>query len=154
MSFFSHLADALAAELGPRLAGEHGGECLTTPLRMAGAVLHGVLVDQVIEVVREGAGHFGGASGARVIGEALHPLVGKAMDPFPQGRIRQVERVRDRVQALAFDDLAHGLCPTEDPGFFRLCEKGLSGGEGFIRKVQCEGPHRGGLQEKVLQKCT
>jgi hypothetical protein len=108
-----------------RLAGEHGGEFLTTPLRMAGAVLQGVLVDQVIEVAREGTGHFGGASGARAIDEALHPLVGKAMDPFPKGSIRKVERVRDRLQALAFDDLAHGLCPTEDAGFLGLFKKGL-----------------------------
>jgi len=108
-----------------RLAGEHGGEFLTAPLRMAGAVLQGGLVDQVIEVACEGAGHFGGASGAGAIDEALHPLVGKAMAPFPQSRIRKVERVRDRLQALAFDDLAHGLCPTEAPGFFRLFEKGL-----------------------------
>src|SRR5215216_2146906 len=56
---------------------------------MAGAVLQGVLVDQVIEVACEGAGHFGGASGAGAIDEALHPLVGKAMDPFPPSRIRK-----------------------------------------------------------------
>jgi hypothetical protein len=92
---------------------------------MAGAVLEGVLVDQAVEVAREGAGHFGGAAGAGAIGEALHPVMGKAMDPFPQGRIRKVERIRDRLQALAFDDLAHSLRPPEAPGFFRLFEKGL-----------------------------
>ncbi len=55
-SFFSDLADALAAELDPGLAGKDGGEFLTTPLRMAGAVLEGVLVDEPIEVVRQCAG--------------------------------------------------------------------------------------------------
>jgi len=47
------------------------------------------------------------------------------MAPFPQGRIGKVERVRDRLQALAFDDLAHGLRPTEDVGFLGLFEKSL-----------------------------
>jgi hypothetical protein len=132
--------------------GEDGGEFLTTPLGMPCAMLERVLVDQVIEVAREFAGHFGWASRAGAIGEALYPLMGKAMDPFPQGRIGKVERVRDRVQALAFDDLAYGLRPTEDPRFLGLFEEGLSGGEGLIRKVECEGSHQGGLQEKVLQK--
>ena len=42
------------------LAGENRGEFLATPLRMAGAVLEGVLVDEPIEVGRQRAGHFGG----------------------------------------------------------------------------------------------
>jgi len=36
----------------PSLAGEHGGEFLTTPLGMARAVLKRVLGDEAIEVVR------------------------------------------------------------------------------------------------------
>jgi hypothetical protein len=92
---------------------------------MQRAMLERVLVDQTIKVLRQCAGDFGWAPGARTIGEARHPLMGKAMDPFPQGRIGKVERVRDRLQALAFDDLAHGLGTTEDPGFLGLFEKGL-----------------------------
>jgi len=34
------------------LAGQHGGEFLTTPLRVVGAVLERILVEEVIEVVR------------------------------------------------------------------------------------------------------
>jgi hypothetical protein len=44
----------------------------------------------------------------------------KAMYPFAQGRIRKVERIGDGLEALSFDDVAHGLGTAEDAGFFRL----------------------------------
>jgi len=92
---------------------------------MPRAVLKRVLVDKPIKVLCQGTGDFGRAPGAWTIGEAVYPLMGKAMDPFPQGRIRKVQRVRDRLQALAFDDLAHSLGTTEKPGFLRLFEQGI-----------------------------
>jgi hypothetical protein len=36
-----------------------------------------------------------------------------------------VQRVGDGLEALAFDDLAHGLGTTEDTGFLALFEKGI-----------------------------
>jgi hypothetical protein len=36
-----------------------------------------------------------------------------------------VKGVRDRLQALAFDDLAHRLGTPEDPGCLGLFKKGL-----------------------------
>jgi len=60
------------------------GEFLTTPLGMAGAVLERVLVDEPIEVVRQATGHFGRATGAGAIRQALDALAGEAMDPFAQ----------------------------------------------------------------------
>jgi hypothetical protein len=89
---------------------------------MAGAVLERVLRDEALQVIRQGAGQGGRAPGAGPVGEALHPLRGKAMDPFPQGGIGKVECVRDRLEPLAFHDLAYGLRPTEDPGFLGLFE--------------------------------
>jgi hypothetical protein len=76
----------------------------------------------------------------------------KAMHPFAQGRIRKLERVGDVLEALSFDDIAHGLGTAEDAGFFGRLDEGVSGREGVIGKVQFEGPHAGGLQNKVLQK--
>jgi hypothetical protein len=76
----------------------------------------------------------------------------KAMDPCAQGRIRQLERVRDILHAPAFDDVAYGLGTAEDACLFGLFQERISGGQGVIGKVQCEGPHAGGLQNKVLQK--
>ena len=89
------------------------------------AVLERVLVDKTIKMLRQGTGDFGRAPGARTVHEPLCALAGKAMAPLAQGGIGKVECVRDRLQTLALDDLAHGLGTPEAPGFFRLFEKGI-----------------------------
>jgi hypothetical protein len=62
--------------LDSSLAGEYRREFLTAPLRMGGAVLERVLVDEAIEMVRQGIGHLRRAAGAGAICEARHPLGG------------------------------------------------------------------------------
>ena len=119
---------------------------------MEGAVLQGVLIDEAIEVLFQLTGDFGRSTRARAVDEALRALVGKAMDPLAQRGIGKGQRVGDGLEALAFDDVAHGLGTTEDPGFLGLFEKGLSGRESLSGKVEFERPHRGGLQEKLRQK--
>ena len=121
---------------------------------MAGAVLEGVLVDEPIEVVCQLAGHFGRATGAGAIYQALDPLVGEAMAPLAQRGIGKVQRVGHRVEAVPLDDFAHGLGTAEDAGLLGLLEEGIQAGESLIGKVEFEGPHCGGLQEKLLQKFT
>jgi hypothetical protein len=140
--------------LNAGLAGERSGEFLTTPLGMAGAMLEGVLVDESIEVLFQRAGHFGWATRARAIEQALDPLVGEAMDPLAQGGIGKVQRVGHRLEAAPLDDVAHGLGTAKNARLLRLLQEALQGGKGVIRKVECESPHRGGLQEKLLQKFT
>lgn len=54
-------------------------------------MLQGVFVDEAIEVLLQLACDFGGTTGARSIPQALGPLLRKALHPFPQGRIGQVE---------------------------------------------------------------
>ena len=125
---------------------------LTTPLGMAGAVLERVLVDQAIEVLRQRTGHCGRATGAGAIHQALDPLVGEAMDPLAQRRIGKVQGVGDGLEAVAFDDVAHGLSTAEHTGLLGLLEEGLQGGEGLLGKVEFEGPHSSDLQNKILQK--
>jgi hypothetical protein len=136
------------------LAGESSGEFLTTPLRMARAVLEGVLVDEPIEVVRQLAGHFGWATGAGAIHQAFHSLVGKAMDPLAQRGIGKVQRVGHRLEAVPLDDLAHSLGTAEDAGLLGLLEESIQGGESLIGKVEFEGPHSDSLQEKLLLQYT
>jgi hypothetical protein len=137
-----------------RLAGEHRGEFLTTPLGMAGAVLEGVLVDKPIEVVCQRTGYFGRATGAGAIHQALDSLVGEAMDPLAQRGIGKVQRVGHRLEAVPLDDGAHGLGTAEDAGLLGLLEDGIQGRESLVGKVECEGPHSGSLQKKLLQKYT
>jgi len=54
------------------------------------------------------------------------------------------------VETVPLDDVADRLGATEDPGLLRLLQKGIEGGKGVIGKVECKGPHRGSLQEKLL----
>jgi hypothetical protein len=83
-------------------------------------MLQGVLIDQAIEMGFQLAGDFGRSPGAWAIDQTLGALVGKAIHPFPQGRIRKLKRVRDGLQPLPFHDVAHGLGTAEDAGFFGL----------------------------------
>jgi hypothetical protein len=152
--FFEDTADACTAQLDPGLAGYNGREFATTPLGMDGTVLQGVLINEAIEVLCQLARDFGRSPGAWAVNEALCALVGKAMDPLAQGGIGEGQRLRDRLEALAFDDVAYRLGTAEDARFLRLLQAGVSRGEGVIGKVQCEGAHTRGLQNKVLQKCT
>jgi len=115
-------------------------------------MLERVLVDEPIEVMGQLAGHFGWATGAGTVHQALDSPVGKAMDPLAQRGIGKVQRVGDRLEAVALDDLTHGLGTAEDAGRLGLLEEGIQGRESLIGKVEFEGPHSGGLQEKLLQK--
>jgi hypothetical protein len=116
--------------------------------------VEGVLVDESIEVLFQRAGHFGWASGAGATHQALDPLVGEALAPLAQCRIGKVQRVGHRVEAVPLDDCAHGLGTAEDPGLLGLLEESIQGGERLSGKVEFEGPHSSGLQEKLLQKFT
>jgi hypothetical protein len=78
------------------------------------------LIDEAIEVLFQLTGHFGRSARPRAISSPLGSLIGKAMHPFPQGRIRKLERVRDGLEALAFDDIAYGLGTAENARLFGL----------------------------------
>ena len=83
-------------------------------------MLQRVLLDEALEMLFQRAGHFGRATRALAIHQAVHPLVGKAVDPFAEGGIGKVQRVGDRLETLPFDDVTDGLGTAEDPSFFRL----------------------------------
>jgi len=117
-------------------------------------MLQGVLVDEAIEVLFQRTGDFGRSPGAGAIPQPPRALGGKAMDPLAEGGIGKGEGVRDGLQALAFDDLAHGLGTAEDAGFPGLLYEDISSRESVIGKVQFEGPHLGVSSNKILQKYT
>jgi len=47
------------------------------------------------------------------------------MDPLAQRGIGKVQRVRDRLEALPFDDFAHRLGTAEDPSLCGLFQEGV-----------------------------
>jgi hypothetical protein len=106
--------------LNASLAGDDGREFAPTPLGMASTVLQGGLIDQTMAGLCQLAGHFGRSTRARAIHPAVHPLVGKAVDPLAEGGIGKMPRVGDRVETLPFDDVAYGLGTAAAPSFLRL----------------------------------
>jgi hypothetical protein len=92
---------------------------------MDGAVCKRVLIDEAVERLFECAGHFAGASGTRVIQQALWPLMGKALHPLSQGGIGKVEGRGDGVDVVPRDDLTDGLRTAKDTGLLSLFEYGL-----------------------------
>jgi len=92
---------------------------------MESTVLQGVLLDQTLEVLFQLTGHFGRSPGAWAIPQALGPLLGKALHPFSERRIGQVEGRGDGVDMVAGHDLTDGLRPAKDPRFLGLGEQGV-----------------------------
>jgi len=92
---------------------------------MEGTVLQRVLIDEAIEVLFQLTHDFGRSPGARAVHQPLGALGGKAMHPFPQGRIRKLKRVGDVLDAPSFHDVAHSLGTAEDARFFGLFQEGV-----------------------------
>jgi hypothetical protein len=92
---------------------------------MEGAMLQGVLIDEAIEVLFECAGDFAWATRARAIQQPLGPLIGKALHPFAQGRIRQTEGGRDGGDVLTRDHRMDGECTAKDTRLLGLLEHGF-----------------------------
>jgi hypothetical protein len=109
----------------PGLLGEDGGKLLATPLGMDGAILQWVLIDEAIERLFQFTRHCGRSTGTGTTEQALGALVGKAMHPFAQGRIRQLEGVRDGLEASSFDDVVYGLGTAEDTGLLGPLQEGV-----------------------------
>jgi hypothetical protein len=95
---------------------------------------------------------FRGSTGARAIHQALDTLIGKAMHPFAQGRIGKLERIRDVLQALAFDDFTDGLGAPENAHLFGLLEHRLQRGQSRSGKLKLQRSHWGSLFYKLLRK--
>ena len=87
-------------------------------------MLQGVLIDEAIEVLFQRARDFGRATGARAIPQALGALLSKALYPFAEGRIRQVEGGGDGGDMVPRDHRMDGLGTTKDPRLLGLLEHG------------------------------
>jgi hypothetical protein len=83
------------------------------------------LIDEAIEVLFQLTGDFGRSTGTGTIEQTLGPLMGKAIDPLTQSGIGKRQCVGDGLEALAFDDFAHGLGTAEDTRLFGLFQESV-----------------------------
>ena len=88
-------------------------------------MLEGVLVNETIEVLFQCTGDGARAARARTIPQARGPLLRKALHPFAEGRIRQVQGCGDGADAVARDDLPDGLRTAKEAGLLGLLEHGI-----------------------------
>jgi hypothetical protein len=86
-------------------------------------MVQGVLIDEVVEVLFEGARHFAWASGPWAVQQAWRPLLGKALHPLAEGGIGKVERRRDGADVRASHHLTHRLRPTKNARLLRLLQQ-------------------------------
>jgi hypothetical protein len=105
-------------------------------------VLQGILIDEAIEVLLQRARDCGRSTGARALPQARGALLRKALHPFTQGRIRQVEGGGDGGDMVTRDHRMDGLGTAKDPRLLGLLEQGCSGRERRSGKVTFEGAHR------------
>jgi hypothetical protein len=67
-------------------------------------MLEGVLIDEAVEGLCEFTRHFGWATRAWAIPQALGPLLGKALHPCAEGGIGQMESRGDSVNMVPCPD--------------------------------------------------
>jgi len=82
------------------------------------------VLDEAMEVLFQRARDFGRSPGARAIPQALGPLLRKALDPFPPGRMRHVEGGGDGGDMVTGDHRMDGLGTAKDPRLLGLFEHG------------------------------
>jgi hypothetical protein len=78
-------------------------------------VLKGLLIDKAVEMLFEGAGHFAWSPGTRSIQQTLWPLLRKALHPFSESGIGQVEGRGDGVDMMACQPREASCPPAVDP---------------------------------------
>jgi hypothetical protein len=104
-------------------------------------MLEGVLLDETRKMLLEFIGHFGRSSWAWAIVQAPRALGSKALYPFAQSGIGQVEGRGDGGEVLTRDHGTDGLRAAEDPRLLGLLEHGVEGRQRRIGKVAFEGAH-------------
>ena len=99
------------------------------------------MIDETVEVLFECARDFAWSPGTRLIHQACHALVGKALHPFAEGRIGKVAGCGDSIAMVPCDDRTDGLGAAKNAGLPGLLEHGVSGGQRLNAKMAFEGTH-------------
>ena len=101
-------------------------------------MFEGVLIDETVKRGCQLTGHFERSSATGALQEAAGAFASKALHPFSQGGVGEMEEVRDGFAGLASDNLTDGLSAAKDAGFLGVLQKGSQGGQGLRRKVAAE----------------
>jgi hypothetical protein len=104
-------------------------------------MLEWVLIDEALEMPCKCTRHWGGATSTGALQQALGTVLGKALDPWAEGRIRHVEQRGTGLEVVARDDLADGLRAAKDPRVLRRFAHGVSRRQRLSAQVACEGTH-------------
>ena len=102
----------------------------------------GVLIDETVQLSFQLTGHFERSSATGAVQEAVGAFASKALHPFSQGGVGEMEDGRDGFDGLSSDNLTDGLSAAKDAGFLGVLQKGIPGGQGITRQVAAERTHR------------
>ncbi len=92
---------------------------------MNGAMLKGVLIDQLVELGCDLTCHFGWSAAAGAVKKAAGTFLSKALYPFSECRVGELEGVRDGFDGLPGDDPTDGLSAAKDAGLLGVFHKGI-----------------------------
>jgi hypothetical protein len=99
------------------------------------ALRQGILIDEAIEELCECTALCGRAPRAGTVGEALHPLGGKALHPCAQRRLGQGQRVGDDLQVRPMTTSRTAWTRQQYTGLFGLCHEGIGGRQSVLRQA-------------------
>jgi hypothetical protein len=109
--------------MDPGFPGEDRRPLTTTPWGLQGAGLQGVWRAQALEVRCQRARACGRSTGSWALHQPLGAVVGKALHPLAERGLGTGPRLRDGLEALAFDDVAYGWGTPEHPGLLGLVQE-------------------------------
>src|SRR5687768_11503888 len=107
------------------LCGHGLAEFSAVPLRRASTVGEWVLLNQMVNAGLYLLRDDSRSTWAGSIQETWRAFLGKALDPFSQGRIGKVKGLRGGFDSVASHDLTHGLRAPKDSGLLGLFHQGI-----------------------------
>ena len=104
---------------------------------MDGAMREGGLIDETVQLGGQLAGHFERSSATGAVQEAAGAFASKALHPFAQGGVGEMEEGRDGFDGLSRDDLPDGVRAVKDAGFLGVLQTRYSRWAGQHEKSGC-----------------
>ena len=91
-------------------------------------MLKWVLIDEVVEPGFDLADHFSRSAATGAVKKAAGAFLSKALYPFSQGGVGELEGVRDGFDGLPGDDPTNGLSTAKHTDFLGVLHQGIQSG--------------------------